>query len=117
MLAKGSVFRWEGASMLRSHWFLPSRKIHFRIYPKILILITMLGFAPQSTLRALGQAVPGSPSAQAAAEPQAATPAVPAAGLAVKPDEVVLTVGDVKITAEEFEALTRTLPPEVANAL
>ena len=42
---------------------------------------------------------------------------MPAPALAVKPDDVVLTVGDVKMTAEEFEALTKTLPPEVANAM
>ena len=98
--------------MFRSHWFLPSCKNHFRIYLKILMLIPMLGFSPQATLRALAQAVPGSPSAQTSAEPQGANPAV-----AVKPDDVVLAVGDVKMTAKEFEALTSNLPPEVANAL
>jgi len=35
----------------------------------------------------------------------------------VGPDEVVLTVGDTKITAREFEELTQGLPPEVAGAV
>ena len=43
---------------------------------------------------------------------QAASPVAPAA-----PDEVVITVGDHKITAAEFEKITAALPPQFSNAI
>jgi hypothetical protein len=93
--------------------FSPLRQTHIRNYLKSLMLVTIIGFAPQAALRALAQAAPESRSAQTAAPSQGATP-VPSA---VKPDDVVLSVGNFKMTAKEFETLTANLPPDVASAL
>jgi len=96
----------------RSSWFRSSK-----LDLKILILVIILCSAPQAGLRAWGQAPPGSPSGQQGVQPQAASPGRAAPEAAVRPDEVVLTIGDSKITAAEFEALARNLPPEVASVL
>ncbi len=54
-------------------------------------------------------AAPGAPSAAPATAPENATP--------VGPDEVVLTVGDVKVTAAEFEKVLVALPPQFGGTV
>ncbi len=51
-----------------------------------------------------------------AQQPETASPGT-AAQAPVGPNDVVLTVGDEKITAAEFEKLIKTLPPDAAGAL
>ena len=109
-------------------------KMHSRIRLRILILGIIVAFVPQATLLAWPQAVRQAPGGQTAAQqkqgtapgptpgqsttqPPTPNPAASGAPTTVSPDEVVLTVGDTKITAKEFEALIRFLPPEVAGAV
>src|SRR5688572_3159681 len=65
----------------------------------------------------LGAAPPAPPAPPAPAEPAAARgpaarPATKPATQPVDPNKVVLSVGDFKMTAGEFEAIISTLPPE-----
>ena len=78
--------------------------IYLRVAFHILAVVTILCLAPMGNLRA--QAVPQPGSSQAVAPSES-----------VPPEEVVITVGDQKITAKEFDTLINNLPPEVANAL
>ena len=60
--------------------------------------------------------VPMQAFAQAPTPAPGSTPDASAAPT-VGPNEVVMTVGDVKLTMAEFEKLTQALPPEVAGAM
>jgi hypothetical protein len=51
------------------------------------------------------------------AQGQTAVGQPPAASEAVSPDEVVMTIGDRKITAAEFERIASALPPQFQNSL
>lgn len=81
-----------------------------------IMLSAILSLALQGALAAWAQQ-PAAEPPSAPAQPQAASPSAPPAQTPVAPDEVVMTVGDLKITAAEFEALTRSLPPDAAGAL
>jgi hypothetical protein len=84
---------------------------------KILFIVwlAILGVALEGSFQVWAQQAPAEqPSTAAPAQP--ASPG-PQAAAPVAPDEVVMTVGDFKMTAAEFEALTRSLPPDAAQAL
>lgn len=60
----------------------------------------------------MGTAAGDSATGPSAAANPGATPQEP-----LGPGDVVMTVGDVKITAAEFDTITRALPPEAAGAM
>ncbi|MBI2817141.1 MAG: peptidylprolyl isomerase [Acidobacteria bacterium] len=70
----------------------------------------------------LGVATSGSMALRAQDETQAPAASKPAdsgsadAQTPVGPDEVVMTIGDTKITRKDFDAITQALPPEAATA-
>ena len=82
------------------------------------LLMAILCLALQGALPGSAQqAAEGQTSAPTPAQPPASSPGTPAAQAPIGPDEVVMTVGDLKITAAEFDTLTRALPPDAAGAL
>lgn len=61
---------------------------------------------------------PAKPPAAKPMQPPAQTPpaAAPAKPVEVGPEEVVMTVGDIKLTRAQFEALLRNVPPQFQQA-
>jgi hypothetical protein len=94
--------------------------IRSRIYVLVVLLFVGITLSGSQIARAQqGTETPAAapqaqPAPQGAAQPPAAAPA---AQEPVGPDEVVMTIGDTKITAKEFEQITQSLPPEAAQAL
>ena len=97
---------------------MPRRK---RFFPSatfcILATATSVCFASPGVISARAQGPAAVSSERPEAQAQAASPTTPAASAAVGPDEVVLTVGDWKITAAEFENAVASLPPQFRGAL
>jgi PPIC-type peptidyl-prolyl cis-trans isomerase-like protein len=82
------------------------------------IFLAVIGFFPLVNLEAWAQqSAPGSNEPLRAAPSQATSPGTAGSQTPLGPDEVVLTVGNQKITAAEFEKMTKALPPDAAGAL
>ena len=84
------------------------------VSPRVWIVATLLFWALPPLL-AQSPEPAGSSPVPSRVESQAAQPAFPAEP--VGPEEVVITVGNFKITAAEFEKIAASLPPQFSGAM
>ncbi len=90
----------------------------FRSFTLALAAVTFACVVSQAVipLRAQEQGR-GQGQAAASGSPAAAPDTTPASAAPVGPDEVVLTIGEVKITAAEFEKVVAALPPQFSGTV
>jgi len=83
----------------------------------VIVFALGVGVATSGSMAVRAQQETQAPAASQAAPQQSAESSSADAQTPVGPDEVVMTVGDTKVTKKEFEEITQSLPPEAASAL